>query len=160
MADAIPIEDEEPLQGVVNIPEEAHNNPEVLNKQFARIPGDISYVSGQYSEAADAVERAKVTLQELDASLLLHYTELGGSAQLVRARVVDDMRRRLAASKLVEAKHRKVKLQGWLKALEGKRDALITIGANLRAELGTTTFGINKEPVSDRVRRLEKKLRR
>lgn len=115
--------------------------PEALEEEFVRVPADLAYWSGQYSDALDAHLRAEGYEDRLEALLLIEKRQelLDAGAKVtesqVAAAVKTDARMQAAEEGRITAEVAVARLKGVVEAIRAKRDMLIQIGATQRAEM-------------------------
>lgn len=113
-----------------------------MSKQFARLPALVAHWSNEYADAFGAWKRAKLHNETTYAKT---YVRLRDEAEAERSKVTEATLKAMvqsdvgviaAAELLIMAETRKVRCQGYLDSFATKRDALVSLGANHRAELG------------------------
>jgi hypothetical protein len=116
--------------------------PLLLEEEFASLPALLARYNEMYSQAYGTFLTAKATYDQVWSGAMLRYredtddTKKRPTVDAIKAMVdVDDD---VIAAKLavIEAEVEKVRLWGVLDALRCKKDALVSIGAHIRAELG------------------------
>lgn len=154
--------DEQDIADAVGIPELAHQDPDVLNEEFQKLPAQTAYWAGQYTQASEDSRNARMQLKDVHAELVIAYSKRITRRDLLSAAVQNDARRRMAEQNYILCDRHKQRLWGVLESLKAKREALITIGANLRSEISSTNTSINQTPSrvgrSSRIAALESKL--
>lgn len=113
-------------------------DPMLLEEHFAQLPGDLARYNELYAQAfhrllqaKSAVDRewariyleTRETSEKMTEATLKAHVEVSEDYQAVRAVVID-------------AEIDKIRLGGILEAIRAKKDALISIGAHIRAEMG------------------------
>lgn len=123
--------------------------PEAIQEEFARLPSDMAFWNARYAEAYRRWLEAKQEretmhgrrYQELrDQLLAAGHAERGIVADTERSLEIDDVLA-VAVAAEIDAEVRKVRLWGVLDALRTKRDMLVSLGAHMRAEMGS---GLNE----------------
>lgn len=115
--------------------------PLQIQEEFVRVPRDLAYWNQRYADAYEAFLRAKVELERTEGMRRLHIRaqlEDAGvkiTEALVDAKLSVDEEVYTAKVTLLEAEAAKVRLNGTLDAVRSKRDALVSIGAHIRAEM-------------------------
>lgn len=115
--------------------------PLILNEEFVRLPSDLAYWNGQYSEALKTYLTTKLQLKRLEAQLQMEKrVELETqnkkvTESMVEAAIEIDDRHHAAQLALIESECEKEKLDGFCEALRTKKEMLISLGASLRAEM-------------------------
>ena len=119
-----------------------------VNSEFARLPTDLAYWNKLYSRAVRDematklnykkvyAERSQVLREELKESGKVTEAMLESAVQM-------DVAYQQAYLKHIDAVERKTEIFGWIDAIKSKKDALVTLGANIRAERKEPS--INKE---------------
>lgn len=115
--------------------------PMALDEEFSKIPSLLASFNEQY---ADAYRKHLVAKHGVDRSYAACYLRHREEAEargekvtegLLKARVDADEQYHAAQDRAISAEVEKLRLWGVLDALRAKRDALISIGAHLRAEM-------------------------
>jgi hypothetical protein len=112
-----------------------------LEEEFTRMPADLAYWANQYAEATKAFHLAKIDLDRTEAKLAVHHrvrlADAGVKAteSMVTAAVETDDTLYNAKVRLLEAEYLRNQLSGTCEAVRSKRDMLISLGANYRAEM-------------------------
>lgn len=115
--------------------------PEALEEEFVAIPGDIAYIAGRHARASTNHLLAKVRTARLRALLTAEarqkLMDLGSKATVneVEAAVDSDDRWVSAQVDEIEAAAMVAVEKGALLAIVAKRDMLVQLGANHRAEM-------------------------
>lgn len=116
-------------------------DPLALDDEFAKIPSLLARFNEQY---ADAYRKHLLSKHRVDRAFAACYLKHRGEAEergekitegLLKARVDDDEAFHAAQDVAVAAEVEKLRLWGVLDALRAKRDALISLGAHMRAEM-------------------------
>lgn len=116
--------------------------PVDISGEFARIASLLATYNEEYSKALSEHLRHKAAREREYSRAYLKYRTEGLELQekitegVIKARVVLDKGYILANERAAAAEVEKVRLSGVLDALSTKRDALISLGAHLRAEMG------------------------
>lgn len=115
--------------------------PESLQEEFVRVPADLAYWNARYAEAVRAYQLSKIDLSRTESALRIEVREslMAGGAKvtesMIEAAVVGDDRFHDCRLREVEAEVEKIRLYGVIDAVRTKRDMLISIGAQVRAEM-------------------------
>ena len=118
-------------------------DPHEIEQMFSEIPAFIASASERSARATEAYLRAKAAVKRLRA---LHWLEAKNdlkdagerpTEKMIDATVDADIDKRLQPylEAEIEAEVEAIRAKGILVALQAKKDALVSIGANLRAEL-------------------------
>lgn len=131
------------LELEASIREKVRVDPHELERMFSELPALIAWASERSARATDRHLKAKAVVKRLRA---LHWLEARNDLQakgekptekLIDATVDADEDKRLEPfleeERLAEVEA--VRTKGILVSLQAKKDALVSIGANLRAEL-------------------------
>lgn len=115
-------------------------DPLLLEEEFARIPADLAYWNEKYANAYRVFLRAKATYDQVEAARALVIREEQSMLKkitegTIRAYVETDDEVVRARLQVIDAEVEKVRLWGVLDALRAKKEALISIGAHMRAEM-------------------------
>lgn len=113
-----------------------------LQAEFVRLPADLAFWGAQYAEAFRAWNLAKLELERLSAQLSLEIRDalqgqakgrvtLGEIEQVLHASEPYQVARRAE----IEAEAEKVRLYGVVDAVRAKREMLVSLGAQQRAEM-------------------------
>jgi hypothetical protein len=117
-------------------------DPLLLEEEFSGIGSRLAYWNEQYAESFRQFLRAKANYDRTEATRYLAIREEldnGGkkpTEATVKANVEVDDEVVTARLRLVDCEAEKVRLWGVLDALRAKKDALISLGAHIRAEMG------------------------
>jgi len=119
--------------------------PLAIEEEFVRLPADLAYWAERYALAYGVEAKAKSHRTRLHALLSIEYRESLGQSPgvgrvteaLVEAKVENDVRYIAAVNHHIDADVDLVRLKGVVDAIRTKRDMLISIGAHVRAEMGT-----------------------
>lgn len=115
--------------------------PEALHEEFVRLPADLAYWNGQLAGAQHAFLSAKVELDILERELYLALREqyeasgVKATERMVEAAMAKSEVWKDAKRLVVTTEAEKLRLGGVLDAVHAKRDALISLGAHVRAEM-------------------------
>lgn len=118
-----------------------HTNPMDLEHEFTRVSADIAYWNARAAEALEAYLRAKLARKRLDA--LLHIDHRTRTAEKktteahLSALVTTDPRMGHAEEEELAAEVDLKRVQGICEAIRTKKDMLVSLGANMRAELAS-----------------------
>ena len=117
--------------------------PLAIEEEFIRLPADLAYRNEMY---ASAYRRFLVAKHEADRTysrlMMEHRATLEASNDkrptegAIKASVENDPDWDLAQRRLIDAEVGKISAYGVVDAIRTKRDALISIGAHIRAEMG------------------------
>jgi hypothetical protein len=114
-----------------------------INDEFIQFPADIAYWAAQHSNAVKAFLRADQEHDKVRAKRWLIIREellaKGDKAteKTVEASVECDAEYQEVRYRYVEAEAEKVRLAGIMEAMKSKKEMLISLGANLRVEMGS-----------------------
>lgn len=128
-----------PLEEVL---EAVEVDPLALDEEFKTIASRIATFNERYSRALRRHLLAKIEVDRAYAATYLTLREEANEAgdkvteALLKSQVEQDPRYIKARTDGVEAEVEKVRLYGVLESLRAKKDAIISLGANMRAELG------------------------
>lgn len=120
--------------------------PEALQEEFVRVSGDLSYWSRRYSLAHRAkllaeVRRKQVIAEQYFAIKERLIKETGkGTAKDVEYAIELDERVQESKAAEIEADFEKEQIKGTLDAIRSKRDMLVSVGAQIRAEMAQDPF--------------------
>jgi hypothetical protein len=115
--------------------------PLCMEEEFVRLPADLAHWNAQLSDAVRAFLLAKLNLEETEAKLTIVHREAliaenGKTTESqVAAAVTVDPKLHAARVMLIEAEVAKGRIGGFAEAVKAKRDMLISLGAQLRAEM-------------------------
>lgn len=135
---------------------------EAVNEEYCRLPSDLAYWAGVYAQSLGEYLEAKAKSKQLEGVLYLRYratqTPDGKTPteKYVEACINTDAAYIAQVALRDSAEVQKVWSGGIVDAIDAKRDALITMGANTRREMESVNLNLNTE---SRTTRLEKKLR-
>ena len=112
-------------------------DPLLIEEHFSRLPGDLARYNELYAQALRKHLRAKRTLDKEWARIYLETREGGEkmSEATLKARVEIDDDYQAARMAAIEAEVDKARIGGIVEAIRAKKDALISIGAGIRAEM-------------------------
>ncbi len=129
-------------ENVRTIKEAVRIEPLALEEEFVRIPADLAYFGEQYAQAKRTQLVAKHELEREESRLYITIREEAEEAKqkpteaTIRAKLVTNEEYHDAKMASIEAEVDSIRASNHLTALSAKRDALISLGANLRAEMG------------------------
>lgn len=112
--------------------------PEALEEEFVRLPGDLAYWNAKHADAVRDHLTAKAHYETVRAraaiAIRASSEKKPTEAAIQELLDVDDA---VVGSRtaLIETEVAKVRLAGRCEAIRAKRDALISIGAGIRAEM-------------------------
>jgi hypothetical protein len=120
--------------------------PLALQEEYVRLPSDMAHWGARYARAFKAWKLAALAEERVEAELHLEHRErlamLGGgegkkgpTVDAVKSAVVNDQRYHDAHYRTIEAEVEKLRVQGTLEAVRAKREMLVSLGAQLRAEM-------------------------
>jgi hypothetical protein len=117
----------------------ASDSPEEINKGLVRLSADLAYWNKQYAEAIRAQLRAKATEKQVRASVYKEIrrsseTKLSEAALAAEIETHEDVR--AAVDRLIDAEADKARIYGVVDSVRSKKEDLISLGAQYRAELG------------------------
>lgn len=112
-------------------------DPLDLQDEFRRIPADLARFNELYARALRRFLKAKARTEQVFSLVYLETREGGQKATeaQIKAEVAMDDRYNDSLQERIEAEVEKTRLGGILDALMAKKDSLISMGANLRAEM-------------------------
>jgi hypothetical protein len=112
-------------------------DPLDLQDEFRRIPADLARFNELYARALRRFLKSKARTEQVFSLVYLETREGGAKATeaQIKAEVAMDDRYNSALEERIEAEVEKTRLGGILDALMAKKDSLISMGANLRAEM-------------------------
>lgn len=126
-------------------------NPEIIQEEFAQIPGNVARWAFRAAEAAEAHQRAEMEFEIGEADLKeRHRNRLhgdGGKATIpqVDAATICDPEYRKLSEDVISAARAKADALAMVEALRAKRDMLISLGAHQRAEMDSH-ISVNERP--------------
>lgn len=122
--------------------------PLMLEEHFANLPGDLARFNELYAQALRKFLQAKRIHDREWSRIYLEMRESGEkkTETALKAEVEIDDTYQSARQAMVLAEVDKVRLGGIVEAIRAKKDALISLGANLRAEMS------GSPSIRDRVR--------
>ena len=122
--------------------------PLALEEEFVRMPADLAYWNERYAKAVRAHLTAKIEVDRVRATtrqvMRIRLTNPENAHLLAGGKITEamlesfitsdgDVRRVEDAE--IEAEAKKIRLHGIIEAIRTKRDMLISLGANMRAEM-------------------------
>jgi hypothetical protein len=111
-------------------------DPKRLDDEFCRLPADLAYWNARYADAQEELLNVRRNLEKLEAMLRREYR--GSLIKPTEAAIGDavavDERYIVLREREDAAEVAKTRLTGVTEALRAKREMLISIGANARAE--------------------------
>ena len=118
-----------------------HVYPEALNEEFVRLPSDLAYWCTRASDAHRAYLEAKIELDRISAATFLTCRERllssgeKATEKMIDSTVTSDEAYLAARQAYLEAEVERERTRGVCEAIRAKRDMLISLGANHRAEM-------------------------
>ena len=118
-------------------------DPERIRQEFVRIPAQMARVNQLYADALGGMLRTEAKLKEVHARC---YQATRAAAEdageklteaAMKARIETSTDYLFAVSKSIDAEVAKVRAQGQAEAVREKARALQSLGAHVRAELGS-----------------------
>ena len=122
-----------------------------INEEFIRVPADLAYWGEQCARSERDEAEAKAELERVEASLykkhraLLELASGKITESMVNAEVVNSAQYHGARESLIEASEAVKHCKSVTEAVKSKRDMLISLGAQMRAERSGIPQ-INEEP--------------
>lgn len=117
-------------------------DPDTINNEFCRVPGDLAYWGQQMAVSLEEWKRAKLNRERTEAELFMRQREILISSGVKRPTVSDiesavQLNPDYEDVKLVEieAEARYIHMKNNFVAVLAKKEMLQSLGANLRAEL-------------------------
>lgn len=142
-------EDFEKVKEVVSIDPQACEYPGALNQELINLPGEVArwgfraaHALADYNSAKQAREEAWALAGDAARAHLLEASARPTVAQIEGLAIRTDTYR-AAAKAESDAEVRLKRYQAVMEALRAKREALITLGANLRSELQSGNLHLN-----------------
>jgi hypothetical protein len=117
--------------------------PELIEAEFARLPGDIAYQNARYARALRKYLLAKHARDKVWSKLYIQIRERSPDDGAARGRMTEKHIEALIESEdeyeeaklaCIEAQADVEMLSGVVDALRAKKDALVSIGAHMRVE--------------------------
>lgn len=114
--------------------------PETINEEFVAVPGDLAYYGGRWATAHEEKLRAEHARERLEAELRQALREqknagvLKASEDAIADMVEASPAYVLAREREIAADAAKTRIGVVIDAIRAKKDALISLGAQLRAE--------------------------
>lgn len=115
--------------------------PEAIQEEFVRLPGDLAYWNQQYSEALDTALKAKHNRKAVRGRRALEIrTELLEDGHKVTEGIIEastdsDPDYVAACNAEAEAEAEKARIYGILDSVRAKKEMLVSLGAQLRQEM-------------------------
>lgn len=126
-------------------------DPLALEDEFVTLPADMARLNEKYADALRDQLRAKFELEQVEARLYIQISEIAQKAKekdpkakgrsrsglteaAIKSRILGSEEYQDARLELIDAEVDRVKALGRLEALRVKKDACISIGAQIRAE--------------------------
>ncbi len=126
----------------VRLEEAVRIEPLALEEEFVRLPGDLSYWNQLYADAYQSWLEAKLGRETMYAkkymehkTYLLSTTKGRVTESEVESAVLTDDAYINAKTHEIQTESDKIRLYGIMDAIRSKRDMLISIGAQHRAEM-------------------------
>lgn len=118
-------------------------DPLGLQEEYVRLPADLGYWNQKYAIAYRLHARARLSRKRLEALLAIEHRQgmldEGRKPTEAMVAVAVETDERLAEAMEAEVEHEveKVRLWGVLDAVRAKKDMLVSLGAQLRAEMNS-----------------------
>lgn len=117
--------------------------PETLTEEFVRLPADLAYWSEQYANAYRYAAERELVRKTLEGKLYGEYQARlgavragrGPSIEEIKSTVAQDPSYIAARQEENEADAARVRLLGVVEAIRAKREMLVSLGAQMRAEM-------------------------
>lgn len=138
----------------------AIGNEQGINEDMIRLPSNVAYYGGKYAEAKGVQAQRKREMEVVEAQLYLEYkgaTMANGkpaTEEYVRSSITLDPRLQAVARVVDENATLLARIGAVCDAIAAKREMLISLGANYRAERQPGP-SINETPLSAQRRRLQ-----
>jgi len=114
--------------------------PAALQEEYVRVPADLARWSWARTEAARALRLAELDLEVVESAARFRIRD-GLEAEKKKATVDDlgamvaaDQARQDAVRRVIEATALKERAADMVRAIEAKKDMLVSLGADIRAE--------------------------
>lgn len=114
----------------------------MLDTEFEQLPADMGYWTSQLADRRRAAAAAKIEAERVETRLMLEERAVlaaeGGKAPgewIVRAKVVQREEWRAAQFAMLDAEADAERVRGLVSALSAKKDMLVSLGAQARAEM-------------------------
>ena len=137
------LDGDEDLDQAPEVLDEFTIDPERIRQEFVRIPAQMARANQVYADALGAYLRAEAKLKEVHARCYLSTREAAEDAgeklteAAMKARIETTTSYLFAVSKSIDAEMAKVRAQGQAESVREKCRALQSLGAHVRAELGS-----------------------
>lgn len=115
--------------------------PEAINTEFERVATDLAYWGARYAEAFRTERIAKIELERTEARLFIKHREemiqagVKATEAAINANVMTDQELFDARMQYVEAEVEVKRMSGACEAVRAKREMLVSLGAQIRAEM-------------------------
>lgn len=115
-------------------------NPDQIDLEFMRLPGDLAYFGQIFAEACEALNELELKLEVYEARTSLTIREARGmmgervTNDTVAARMRGSAEWQALREKVIEAEADKLRAKIDLDAVIAKKDMLISLGAYMRAQ--------------------------
>lgn len=116
-------------------------DPMDINNEYIRLPNDLATWNSVYADAVEQLLKAKLSLEVGEEEIRGQWrAKLQGEGAKITEGYLDecvtrDARYRVLRETANQAEVLKVRAAGVIGAIEAKRDMLVSLGANLRAEM-------------------------
>jgi hypothetical protein len=130
---------------------QALTSPSVVNEEYCRLPADLAYWTGVYADACLDFFKAKAAVKELEANLYFLYRKTQTpegktpSERYLDSCIEADSTYRVVVQARDIAEAKKIRVGGLVEAIGAKRDALISLGANIRKEIDGMNLSLRIE---------------
>ena len=134
-------------------------NPEQIDMEFMRLPGDLAYLGKCYAEASEILRELELKLEVYEARTGMAIRE---AKTMLGERVTNDtVASKMKSSadwqalreQIIEAEANKLRAKIDLDAMIAKKDMLISLGAYMRAQASgdpSIRLPTGKQPQTDR----------
>jgi hypothetical protein len=116
-------------------------DPLQLQPEYVRLSSDLAAWNARYADALDSYLEADMALDTTEARLYIEWRERlldegsKSTESVLKARVGTDPRYTAARLAMINAEVQKVRVQGVVRAIEAKKEMLISLGAHVRKEM-------------------------
>ena len=129
-------------QTIVEVNEVTHIDPLQLQDAFIRVPADLARWTERYAQSLRRALRTEATRKRVFAERFLDIKTTpidgmkGPSEAVIKMKVETDDLYMEAVDNEIDAEVERMRTHGIVEAIRGKKDALISLGAHVRAEMG------------------------